>query len=134
MLGLGAEVERDPLRIAVSPAITISSRGAGDSVDSHLADQLALGLLDVAVPGAGDHVDRRDRFGAQRQRGDRLGPAHRVDLVGAADRRRGQDHVGTALRPFRCGVASDDPPDAGGLRRDAAHEGGRGIGRRSARA
>ena len=104
-------------------------RGAGDPVDPHLADELALGLLDVAVAGPGDHVDRLDPLRAQRQRRDRLGAADRVDLVGAADRRRGEDHVGDGLGPGPGGVARATRLTPAALRRDAAHQDRRGIGR-----
>ncbi len=41
----------------------------------------ALGLAHPGVAWAGDHVDRADRLGAMGEREDRLGAAHRVDLV-----------------------------------------------------
>ena len=50
----------------------------GDAVDADAAVELPLGLRDVAVARSGDDVDRIDRLGAQRQRGDRLGSADRV--------------------------------------------------------
>ena len=71
--------------------------GTGDAVDPHLARELALRLLYVAVARARDHVDRRDPLGADRQRRDRLGAADGEDLVRAADRGRREDDVGDLL-------------------------------------
>ena len=127
MLGLGAEVERHPLRIGRVARDHHQLRGAGDSVDPHVADELALGLLDVAVSWPGDHVDRLDPLRTQRQRRNRLGAADRVDLGGAADRRRGEDHVGNGLRTGTGRRGQGDPPHTGGARRDAAHQNRRGI-------
>ncbi len=45
---------------------------AGEQVDADAAEQLPLGLGDIGVAGADDHIDRRDRLGAERHRGDRL--------------------------------------------------------------
>ena len=71
---------------------------AGEQIDADAAEQLALGFGDIGVAGADDHVDRRDRLGAERHRGDRLDAAEHVDFVGAAEvhaRRRSPD----AARP-----------------------------------
>ena len=77
---------------------------------------LALGLLHVEAAGAGDDVGAADRLGAVGQRGDRLGAAHAVDLVDAAQRAGGEDHrVGA-------GRADDDLLDPGHARGDDAHD------------
>ena len=51
----------------------------GEAVDPDLPEHLPLGLLNVQVSRADDHVDRLDRLGAVRERRDRLRPAHPVD-------------------------------------------------------
>ena len=60
MFGLGAEVERDPVGIGGVAGDHHQLRRTGEAVDSHLAGQLPLRLLHVAVAGARDHVDRWD--------------------------------------------------------------------------
>ena len=72
-------------------ATTTISLGPGDHVDADHAVELALGLGDPGVAGAGDHVDRRDPPGAIGERGDRLR---------AADRARPR------RRPAMCAAAS----------------------------
>ena len=81
VLGLGAEVERDPLDPGALAEDHHQLGGPGDAVDPDLAEELALGLLRVGVAGAGDQIDRGDRLGADGEGGDRLRPAGRVDLV-----------------------------------------------------
>ena len=61
VLGLGAEVERQPGAARRSPsAITISSLGPAMPSMPTRPDELALRLLHVAVAGADDHVHRLD--------------------------------------------------------------------------
>ena len=57
--------------------------GPGQRLDADLAEQAALGLLDVDVARADDQVDLGDRLGTQRQRGDRLRSADGVHLLDA---------------------------------------------------
>jgi hypothetical protein len=59
--------------------------GPGEQVDADPAVELALGLGDEGVAGPHQHVDRRDRAGADRHGGDRLDAAEHVDLVGAGE-------------------------------------------------
>ena len=107
VLGLRAEVECHPIGIRGVPGDHHQLRGAGDPVDPDLAGELALRLLDVAVAGPGDHVDRFDRVRSERERGDRLRAADRVDLVRAGHRGRRQGHVGDRPREWR---PRPDPP------------------------
>ncbi len=91
---------------------------SGLGVDAHLGAADPLGRRDVDVAGAGDHVHRR-QFGAIGvgaaigQQGDRLGAAHRPDLLDAQQRRGGQDGG------VRQGLEGAGP---GGLRRAGDHQ------------
>ena len=99
VLGLGAEVEREPVGVrAVESATIASSLGPGEPVDADDAGDLALRLGDVAVARAGDHVDgarssrsrRRARRSPGRRRARRprrppaIAQAARTTRVGAA--------------------------------------------------
>jgi hypothetical protein len=55
--------------------------------------QLPLGLLDVEIAGADDHIDGGDRLGAVGERGDRLGAAHAVHLATPTARTRQRDRI-----------------------------------------
>ena len=97
-----------------------------------LPEHLALGLLHVQVPGADDHVDRRDRLGAVGERRDRLGAAHPVDGRGAGEPARAEDHrvdVSVGAR----GRAHDDLLDPGDPGRDDAHHDRARVRRAAAR-
>ena len=86
---------------------------AGEQVDADAAEQLALGLGHIGVAGADDHVDRRDRLGAERHRGDGLHAAEHIDFVGAAEMHGGDDRrMRPALERRRAG---DDALHAGDL-------------------
>ena len=87
-----------------------------------LPEQAALGLDDVRVARAHEEVDRVDRLGPERQRGQRLDAAEDVDLVGACEVHGGDGGVGDA--PVERRRAGRDPLDACDLRRDDAHVGG----------
>ena len=54
-----------------------------EEVDADSAEELTFGLGDKGVAGPDQHIDRRDRFGAERHRGDSLDAAKNIDLVGA---------------------------------------------------
>ena len=56
---------------------------AGEEVDADPAEELALGLGDVGVAGADQHVDRRDALRPERHGAHRLDAAEAVDHVGA---------------------------------------------------
>jgi hypothetical protein len=76
----------------------------GEQVDADAAEELALGLGDEGVARADQHVDRRDRLGAERHRADRLHAAEHVDLVGAGQvHRRDDGRVRLALEGRRAG-------------------------------
>ena len=124
VLGLRAQVGRGPLRRA-RVRITQRSLGPGEAVDPDDPADLPLGLLHVEVAGADDHVDARHALGPVRERGDRLRAAHRVDLVGLAQRRRGEDH-GVRRR------GDDDLVDPGRARGHGAHQHRRRVRRPAA--
>ena len=84
---------------------------AGEEVDADAAVELALGLGDEGVAGADQHVDRRDRLGAERHRADRLHAAEHVDLVRARQVHGGDDGR-DAARPGAA-APSDDARHAG---------------------
>ena len=117
VLGLGTEVEGDPLRPRRVAGDHHQLRGSRDAVDADLPHQLALGLLDIAVAGARDHVDRLDHLRPDRQSGDRLGAAERVDLIRASDRRRREDQVRDRPFTLRGRSGEHDAADACDLRR-----------------
>src|SRR5207245_63628 len=79
MLGLGEQVERDRPGVRVRVGDHEQIAGTGEAVDPHPPGQLALGLLNVEVPGADDHVYRGDRHGPESECRDRLRAAHAVD-------------------------------------------------------
>jgi hypothetical protein len=91
----------------------------GQQVDADAAEQLALGLRHIGVAGADDHVDRRDRLGAERHGGDRLHAAQHVDLIGATEVHGGNDRRMRAAAERR--RAGDDAFDASHPRRDDRH-------------
>ena len=64
---------------------------AGEEIDPDAAVELALGLGHEGVAGPDQHVDGRDRLGAERHGADGLDAAEHVDFVRAAEMHRG-DH------------------------------------------
>ena len=112
-------------RSSSSPAAASSSdqqvAGAGEAVDADARRELALGLLDVQVARADDHVDARDAVGAVGERGDRLGAAHAVHALDAAQAAGAEDErVDLPVRARR--RAHGHVEHAGGARRDDAHD------------
>ncbi len=96
-------------------------RRSRERVDADHARDFALGGGHVGVPRPHDHVDGADALGAVRERRDRLGTAHPVQL-GDADRRRGGER---RLRDAAVGTrwhAERELGDAGDLRRDRRHQ------------
>ena len=93
----------------------------GQQIDADAAEQLALGLGDIGVAGADDHVDRRDGLGAERHGGHRLHAAEHEDLVGPAEMHSGDDRrMRAALERRRAG---DDVLHAGDVGGDDRHVG-----------
>ena len=131
VLGLGAEVEGDPLRVGVVAGDHHQLRGAGVGVDPDQALDLALRLLDPGVSGPGDDVDRRHALGPVGEREDRLGAAHREDLIDAGEGGgREDDRVHLAVGARRRGEGDPlDPRDPG---RDRAHQDARRVERPAA--
>ena len=122
MLGLAEQVGR--AHFAVDAVVGDDQRlgRTGEQIDADAAEQLALGLRHIGVAGTDDHVDRRDRLGAERHGGDRLHAAEHQDLVGAAEMHGGDDRrMRPALERRRAG---DDALHAGDPRGDDRHVGG----------
>ena len=102
MLGLRAQVPGDDLGVRGGVGEHDQLARAGQRLDPDLAEQQALGLLDVGVAGADDQVDGADALGAERHRGDRLRTADRIDLLDAQQVQRGQHRaVGEPVRARR---------------------------------
>ena len=78
MLALGQQIVSDQADRAGIGGVEQDDQvaGPGKAVDADTAGQLTLGLLHVEVARTDDHVDRRNRLGAERQRGDGLGATH----------------------------------------------------------
>ena len=122
MLGLAQEVSGDDHRVGGLVCDDQDLGRAGDEVDAHLPEQPALGLDDVRVARAHEEVDRVDRLGPERQRGQCLDAAQDVDLVCSGEMHGGDGGVGHA--PVERRRAGRDPLDACDLGRDDAHVGG----------
>ena len=91
----------------------------GEKIDADAAVELTLGLGHKGVAGPDQHVDRRDRFGAERHGGDGLHAAQHIDLVRAAHM-HGRDDGG--MRPaLERRRARDDALDARDFRGHHAH-------------
>ena len=91
----------------------------GEEIDADPPEELPLGLGDIGVAGADQHVDGLDRLRPERHRAHRLDAAQTVDLVRAAHvHRRDDGRVGRALEGRRGG---GDPRHAGDLRRHHRH-------------
>jgi hypothetical protein len=123
VLGLAQKVGRDHLRVRAVVGDHQDLGRAGQKVDADPAEQLALGLGDIGVAWADQHVDRPYFIDAVRHRADRLDPAQKKDFVGAAERHRGDGlGVRSAIGRRRAG---DDPLHARDLGGDDAHVGRR---------
>ena len=119
VLGLAEQVGRADFAVHAVVGDDQRLGRAGEQVDADAAEQLALGLRHIGVARADDHVDRRDRLGAERHRGDRLHAAQHVDFVGAAEvHGRDDRRMRPALERRRAG---DDALHAGDPRGDDRH-------------
>jgi hypothetical protein len=96
VLGLGAEVGRDPGRLGGAVGDDHHLAGAGEEVDPDDAEELALSLGDVGVAGPEDLVDGADAVGAEGEGRDGLNTAHRVDFLDAGEV-EGREDVGVDL-------------------------------------
>ena len=85
MLGLAEQVGGDELRVGGLVGDHGDLRRAGEQVDPHPAEQLPLGLGDVGVAGADDHVDGRLAEQPEGHGGERLHAAEGEDPVGAGE-------------------------------------------------
>jgi hypothetical protein len=122
VLCLSGQIEREDRRVGAVVRDHDQLGRSLDAVDSHRAHELSFRLLHVRVAGPDDHVHRRDRLGAVRKRGDRLGPAHDVHLAHAAEGACGEDHVAAGRRHHQLLHARD-------ARGHGAHQHGRRIRR-----
>jgi len=82
---LAQEIGRDPDGVRGGLGHHQYLGRTGNHVDPDHAENLALGLGHVRVARADDLVDRHDGLGPISQRGDRLGPAHAIDLIHTGD-------------------------------------------------
>ena len=125
MLGLAEEIGGDEPGVGRLVGDDQDLRGAGEQVDPHPAEQLALGLGDERIAGPDQHVDGLEAIDeAERHRRQALHAAEGEDGVGA----RGLDgvehrRVDPALALGR--RAADHLLDARHLGHQDGHEGGR---------
>ena len=119
MLGLAEQIGRADFAVHAVVGDDQRLGRAGEQVDADAAVELALRLRHIGVARPDDHVDRPDRAGAERHRGDRLHAAEHVDLVRAAEMHRGDDRgMRSALERRRAG---DDALHARDFRGDDRH-------------
>ena len=89
-------------------------------IDTHAAEDLALGFGDIGVAGSDDAVHGRDALRPEGQGGHGLRAADPVDLVHAGDAGSGQYR--RIERPARCRDAHGDAGHAGHAGRDGIHQ------------
>ena len=119
VLGLAEQIGRADFAVHAVVGDDERFGRAGEQVDADAAEQLPLRLRHIGVARADDHVDRRDRLGAERHRGDRLHAAQHVDFIGAAEvHGRDDRRMRPALERRRAG---DDALHAGDPRGDDRH-------------
>ena len=90
MFGLAEQIRRHPAGIAAAVGEDQNLTGAGNHVDVHPAEDLALGSRDKDAAGADDFVHLGNRLRAVGQGCHRLGTAHAEDPGGPGDIGRGQ--------------------------------------------
>ena len=130
VFGLREEVHGDPFRGRAAVAEDEDLRGAGHHVDTHLAEDGALGGGDVDIARANDLVHRRHRRGAIGQCRHRLGAADGEDPVDAGGvGRRQHEFVQFAGGG---GHHHDQLRHPGHLGGDGVHQHRGGIGRLAA--
>ena len=121
MLGLRERVQGDLAGVGVGVGHDDELGWPGESVDADGAVELAFRLRDPGVARSGDHVDTGDRGGPDRQGGNGLGAAKRVDLVRPGQVSRGEHGRGQgAVRARR--RDKDRPPHPGYVCGDQAHQ------------
>ena len=95
-------------------------RGTGRKVDSHSAEELALGFGNVGVSRSYEHIHRRNFIGSQGHGAEGLNAAEDVDFIGAREMHRGDyGGVGFAFLGRRTG---DNPGHTGDFGGEDAHE------------
>ena len=122
VLGLAEQVGGDEPASAVLVGDDQDLRRPGEQVDADEAEQLALGLGDVGVAGADEHVDGLEVLDPEGHRGQRLHAAEADDLVGARGRHRVAASPGGCPRPCCGGAQATTRRDARDLRHDHGHE------------
>jgi hypothetical protein len=97
-------------------------RGTSDQIDTDAAKKLSFGFGHEGVARSNDHRYGSDASGAERHGGNRLHPAHAVDLVCPA-KVHGSNHRRAGLAMIRR-RGGDDPGYARDFRSHHAHVGG----------
>ena len=120
VFGLGEQVHGDPVGVGAAVADHRQLGGAGDHVDSHLAENEFLRHRDIDIAGTGDLVDRRHGCGAVGHGADGLGAADGVQAVHAGERGGGENHV--VARAIRERNRGDDLAHAGDAGRNREHQ------------
>ena len=85
MLGLAQEIGGADLGIDAVIGDNQRLGRAREQVDTDAAKQLSLGLCDISIARADDHVDGGNGVATQRHGGNRLHATQDVDLVGTAE-------------------------------------------------
>ena len=130
MLCLSEQVHGDPLWVNRPVREDQNLRGAGDHVDAHAPENLALCLGDEAVTRTDNFVDPRYGGRAVGQCRDSLGAAHGIHLIDTRQR-RGCQHRGIDL-PVGRRCDHDNALDTGNFRRNRVHQHRRRIARPTA--
>ena len=124
MLGLAEQVGGHEVRVGGLVGDHEDLRRPREQVDPDPPEELALGLGDVRVAGADDHVDRLEPAEAERHRCERLDAAEAEDPVRARGGHRVQ-HGGWMPRPSRGGALATTRSTPATFGTDDGHERGR---------
>ena len=131
VLGLTQQVCCHPCGVAAAVGQHQNFAGAGDHIDAHLAEHLALGGGNVDVAGAYDLIHRRDALGAVSQRRHGLCAAGLENFGHSGGGGSGQnDRVHLAVLPG--GGGHDDLGHPRHLGGDNVHKHGGRVRRRAA--
>ena len=111
MLGLAEKIDGDPVGVVVGIGDHQDLGRPRDHVDTHLAEDPALGRRHKGVAGAGDLVHGRDGLGPVGHGRDRLRASDAIYLVDARKPRGQQDQrIGHAIRRGRAESTSRSTP------------------------
>ena len=101
VLGLGQQIGGDPPGVVGAVGEDQDFRRAGNHVNAHGAEHLALGRGDVGVSGADDFIDGRDGGGSIGQGADGLSATDAINFVDAGDPGGGQNQGAQGARRRR---------------------------------